>query len=286
MVAKYRTVLSLPGCARVFATALIGRLPQGMSSLAILLLVHSHTGSYVAAGIAVGAFAFATAASAPVEGRLVDRYGRRRVLVPSAIGQAMAFVGLVLAADAGTDAVVLIALAAIAGALLPPIAPSMRALLREIVVEPDQRETAYSLESVIQELIWITGPLLVAVVISLSSPAGAVLLSATVCVVGTILFVTSPRAGGSGTRQSHHERTPVLAVPELRTLLGPIALTGMALGAIEVGIPSLALHAGSRPASGLLLALWSCGTGRGSGGCRSARATGACCWPPSPAPRR
>jgi MFS family permease len=260
MVAKYRTVLSLPGCARVFATALIGRLPQGMSSLAILLLVHSHTRSYVAAGIAVGACAFATAASAPVEGRLVDRFGRRRVLVPSAIGQAMAFVGLVVAADARTDAVVLIALAAVAGALLPPIAPSMRALLREIVVDPGQRETAYSLESVIQELIWISGPLLVAVVISLSSPAGAVLLSATVCVVGTILFVTSPRAGGSGTRQSHHERTPVLAVPELRTLLGPIALTGMALGAIEVGIPSLALHAGSRPASGLLLALWSFGS--------------------------
>ncbi|HEX4011050.1 MAG TPA: MFS transporter [Solirubrobacteraceae bacterium] len=260
MVAKYRTVLSAPGCARVFATALIGRLPQGMSSLAILLLVHSHTGSYVAAGIAVGAFAFATAAGAPVEGRLVDRFGRRRVLVPSAIGQAMAFVGLVVAADARAGAAVLIALAAIAGALLPPIAPSMRALLREIVVDPDQRETAYSLESVVQELIWITGPLLVAVVISLSSPAGAVLLSATVCVVGTILFVASPRAGGRGSRQSHHERTPVLAVPELRTLLGPIALTGMALGAIEVGIPSLALHAGSRPASGLLLALWSFGS--------------------------
>jgi predicted MFS family arabinose efflux permease len=43
-------------------------------------------------------------------------------------------------------------------------------------------------------------------------------------------------------------------------LLGPIALMGLGLGAIEVGLPSLALHAGSRPASGLLLALWSLGS--------------------------
>ncbi len=32
------------------------------------------------------------------------------------------------------------------------------------------------------------------------------------------------------------------------------------LGAIEVGLPSLVLHAGSRPASGVLLALWSVGS--------------------------
>ena len=42
--------------------------------------------------------------------------------------------------------------------------------------------------------------------------------------------------------------------------MGPVALMGVGLGAIEVGLPSLALHAGSRPASGLLLAMWSLGS--------------------------
>ena len=41
MVDRYRSVLAAPGCARVFGTALIGRLPQGMTSLAILLLVRA-----------------------------------------------------------------------------------------------------------------------------------------------------------------------------------------------------------------------------------------------------
>jgi len=260
VVAKYRLVLSQPGCARLFATALVGRLPQGMSSLAILLLVRGTTHSYAAAGVAVGAYALASAASAPLQGRLVDRFGRGRVLPPCSILQAVALVGLVVAAQGHAPAAVQVILAALAGAFLPPIAPAVRALLREVLHDPDVRETAYSLESVVQELIWIAGPLLVAIVIATVSPAGAVLLLGVICVVGTLLFVRTPLAGGHGQRAAGEQRTAVLSIPELRALLAPIALMGVGLGAVEVGLPSLALHAGSRPASGLLLALWSLGS--------------------------
>jgi MFS family permease len=260
MVERYRSVLSAPGCARVFATALVGRLPQGMTSLAILLLVRSRTGSYAAAGIAVGAYAFATAAAAPALGRLVDRLGRRRVLVPAAILQGVALSALVVAANAGAPSGAVVGLAAVAGALMPPIAPSVRALLRDLLPDPEVRETAYALESVTQELIWISGPLVVAVVIAFMSAQAAVLLSAGVCVVGTLLFVTSPGARGSGSHDASSPRIRVLAIPELRALLGPVFLNGLAIGAIDVGLPSLALHAGSRPSSGLLLALWSLGS--------------------------
>ncbi|MFZ0041418.1 MAG: MFS transporter, partial [Solirubrobacteraceae bacterium] len=250
MVAKYRLVLSQPGTARLFATALLGRLPQGMSSLAILLLVRGTTHSYAAAGVAVGAYALATAASAPLQGRLVDRLGRTRVLPPCSILQGLTLGLLVLATRGDAGAPVLIVIAAVAGAFMPPLAPAVRALLREVLEDPDLRETAYSLESVIQELIWITGPLLVAIVIAFVSPAAAVLLLAVIGIVGTILFVRTPLAGDRGGRRAGHERTPVLSIPEMRVLLAPIALMGIALGTIEVGLPSLALHAGSRPASG------------------------------------
>ncbi|HET8978309.1 MAG TPA: MFS transporter [Solirubrobacteraceae bacterium] len=260
MIDRYRSVLSAPGCARVYATALLGRLPQGMSSLAILLLVRAHTGSYAAAGVAVGAYALASAACAPVQGRLVDRFGRVRVLAPAALLQGLALAGLVLAASATAPAAALIALAALAGAMLPSLAPAVRALLREMLPDAATRESAYALESVIQELIWITGPLVVAVVITFMSPAGAVLLSGAVCLMGTILFLRTPVVRAARPRPVTVQRAPVLAIPALRVLLGPIALMGAGLGAIEVGIPSLALHAGSRPSSGLLLALWSLGS--------------------------
>jgi MFS family permease len=259
MVERYRAVLSAPGFARVFATALFGRLPQGMLSLAILLLVRARTGSYAAAGIAVGAYALSSAACAPIQGRLVDRFGRVPILAPAALLQGLALAALVVAGRA--PAPLLIVLAALGGALLPSLAPTVRALLREVVTDSELRETAYALESVIQELIWIVGPLVVALVIAFTSASGAVLLSAGICIVGTLLFVSTPVVRrGSPRRSATDERVRVLEIPAVRALLGPIALMGTSLGAIEVGLPSLALHAGSRPSTGLLLALWSVGS--------------------------
>jgi MFS family permease len=260
VLSPYRSVLAVPGSPRLLASALAGRLPQGMSGLAILLLVRGATGSYAAAGAAVGAYALASAVMAPMQGRLVDRFGRLRVLIPSAVGQGVALVTLVLTADAHAGSVTLVLLSGLAGALVPPIAPTVRALLQDVFHDPAVRETAYALESVAQELVWITGPLLVALIITATSPAGAVLALAAVCIGGTILFVRSPLARDTGVRVLPHERTGALANARLRALLGPIALTGIGLGAIEVGLPSLALHAGSRSASGLLLALWSAGS--------------------------
>lgn len=262
MLAKYRSVLSLPGAGGLFASALVARLPQGMAALAVLLLVRGATHSYAAAGAAVGASAFATAACAPLLGRMVDARGRRHVLLPLAGGQAVLYGLLVVAAQSHAGAAVLIVLAAACGALLPPVAPVVRVLLGEMFDDPNTRDTAYALEAVVQEVLWITGPLVVALVVAFGSPAVAVSLLGAVSLGGTTLFLRSrwlhsepARGGGDGSA-----RTSALASPELRAMLAPIALTGAGLGAIEVGLPSLALHAGSRPASGLLLALWSVGS--------------------------
>jgi MFS family permease len=258
--AAYRSVLSIPGALRLLASALLGRLPQGMSTLAILLLVRGATHSYAAAGVAVGADAFASAALAPLQGRLVDRFGRAKVLAPAALAQAVVLIALALAGAGGAPAGVLIPLSGLAGAVMPPIAPSVRALLREVIGDPELRERAYALESVTQELIWIVGPLVVALIVTVVSPEAALIVIAAVGVIGTLLFVRSPLARARAARPPRHERTPALANAQLRALLGPIALTGFGLGATEVGLPSLALHAGTRSATGLLLALWSVGS--------------------------
>ena len=257
---SFRSVLALPGSARLFASALVGRMPQGMAPLAILLLVRESTRSYAAAGLAVGAFALATAAMAPLQGRLIDRFGRVRVLAPSATAQGLVLVGLVGLARAHAGAAALVVLAGVAGALLPPIAAAVRALLREVFQDPVLRDRAYALESVVQELIWISGPVLVALLIEATSARAGVLIVAGVCIAGAVTFVRSPLARTRGRPATTGNRTAALSNPGLRRMLPPVALTGVGLGAPEVGLPSLALHAGSRWATGLLLALWSVGS--------------------------
>jgi MFS family permease len=260
MLSPYRSVLSIAGVPRLFASALLGRLPQGMSSLAILLLVREATHSYAVAGIAVGAYALASAALAPVQGRLIDRHGRARVLAPVASTQLAVLALLVLAAHEGAGPASLVLLSGAAGALVPSIAPTVRALLREVVEEPATRESAYALESVAQEIVWILGPFLVALMVAVTTPSLALLLLGGICVLGTLLFVRSPLAATRLIRDEQPERIHALSSAPLRMLLGPIALIGFGLGAIEVGLPSLALHAGSRASSGVLLALWSLGS--------------------------
>lgn len=259
MLARYRDVLAAPGSLRLYVTGVFARLPQGMSGLATLLLVREATHSYALAGLAVGGEAIAAAAAGPWQGRLVDRLGRAPVLVPWAATQAALFVTLVVCAHAHARGAVLVAIAAGSGAAQPAIAPAVRALLRSVVVEETARESAYALESVIQELIWITGPLAVGVVIAFGSPSLALLICAGLALAGTGFFVSMPAS---------RERPPVArsrsgglrAFPELRSLLVPIGLMGLAIGATEVGLPSLALHAGSRASTGLLLAMWSLGS--------------------------
>jgi MFS family permease len=262
VIARYRTVLSVPGSARLYATALFARLPQGMGALSILLLVRDTTHSYTLAGLATGGAAAAQASAAPLQGRLVDRFGRTRVLTPCSAMQACSFVALVLSAQAHLPGVVLVVLACGVGGFQPAIAPVVRSLLRTIIVDHDVRETAYSLEAVIQELIWMAGPLLVALVVTVGSPSSATLLCAGVSLVGTVSFVASPASRGTArVRQASRPGATVLRTNrQLRNLLIPIGLMGIALGATDVGIPSLALHAGSRGDSGVLLAAWSAGS--------------------------
>ncbi len=261
MATHYRAVLARPGTLRLLGTALLGRLPQGMSSLAVLLLVRLATHSYAAAGAAVGAGALAGALGGPLLGRLIDRAGRRRVVGPAAALQSGCYVALALAARGHAAAPVLIVLAGAAGGLTPPIAPVVRTLLRDLYDERVVRETAYSLEAIAQEMIWIVGPLATTIVVTVASPSVAVAVLGLVGLSGTLLFLRSPLLDvPAGEADGAAARGSALVSVDLRRLLLPIALMGVALGATEVGIPSLALHDGSRPASGLLLALWSLGS--------------------------
>ncbi|MGH2763535.1 MAG: MFS transporter, partial [Thermoleophilaceae bacterium] len=71
----YARILRTPGVALVVLATLIGRLPIGISGLAILLYVREVSGSYAAAGLCAGALALGSAIGAPFQGRLVDRRG-------------------------------------------------------------------------------------------------------------------------------------------------------------------------------------------------------------------
>jgi MFS family permease len=260
VIARYRALFSIPGFSRLLLSAVLGRLPSGMFSLAILLLTRARTGSFLDAGVAVGAFALAGGLAGPALGALVDRIGQTRVLVPAALSQAALLVALVAAAHADAPVAVLVALCGCAGAAQPPIAGCIRALWSTLAADEQQLETAYALDATTQEVIWTLGPLLVGSTAVLLSPAAAVLVCAAITVLGTAYFA------GSGISSSWHaqvgERSGAgaLSSPQLRALLVTVLLAGVVIGAVEVGLPAFAVEHGARWSAGLLLALFSLGS--------------------------
>jgi MFS family permease len=259
-IAPYREFLSVPGSARLLVGGLAGRLPLGMTSLSILLLIHLKTGSFATAGVAVGVFTLSSAATTPAQGRLIDRIGGPPVLIVFAIAQAAALSAVVIAAELKTGGAVLVIVSGIAGAMTPPLSASMRALWPRVTTSRAMLEAAYQLDAISQEVIWTTGPLLVALVVAAGSPAAAVLLSAAITVAGTLGFARAPatrrwRGVGRAAR-----RASALVNHGLRIIVCTTSLMGIGIGMVEVALPGVAVHAGSHSGAGVLLGLWSIGS--------------------------
>jgi MFS family permease len=260
VISRYRALFAVPGFTRLLVSSVLGRLPSGMFSLALLLFVHARTGSFLAAGVAVGAFSLAGAALGPLLGALVDRVGQTRVLLPAAGVQGVLLVTLVLTAQRGAATVTIVAVAALAGAVQPPIAGCIRALWSRLAADEQTLETAYALDATTQEVIWTLGPLLVGSTAALVSPAAAVLACAAIAVCGTAFFAASNLS--SGWQASARERggSGALTSPGLRALLATVLFSGVVIGAVEVGLPALAVARHARWSAGPLLALFSVGS--------------------------
>src|SRR5271166_5128628 len=166
----YATFFRLPGVSRLLGTALVARMPVGMMSLALLMHLRELSGSFAVAGGIVGTYFVAMAASAPVEGRLADRYGPRGVLIVTGTVQPIALGLLLFAAPLHLALAAIAPLAAIAGAFSPPISVLMRTLWRHRFEHPEERRTAFAVDSVLIEINFTLGPALVGLLLLFGTP--------------------------------------------------------------------------------------------------------------------
>src|SRR5258706_6164902 len=70
-LAPYKAVLATGDLRVLFAASIIGRVPVGMSGLAILLLVQEVNDSFATGGAATGCYVAGLACVAPIIGRII-----------------------------------------------------------------------------------------------------------------------------------------------------------------------------------------------------------------------
>ena len=233
---SYRSLLRSPHVIRLLAGSWIGRLPFAMAAVAIPLAVRHSGASFGFTGAMAGTYAVSAAAGSPVLGRLVDRMGQTVVLMWTAPAEALGFAVIALFPQARAAG---LAAAAVAGAATPPIEACLRSLWPRLVPRADL-ERAYAVDSAAQELIFITGPLVVAACVAVVAPAGALLVAAALGPAGVLVVAT---AGPSRQWRSEHRAAhwlgPLRSGP-LVVLLCSLVGAGFAVGTLNVYVVSYA----------------------------------------------
>jgi MFS family permease len=265
-VSRYAAVLRVPHVAALIAATMLARFPIGINALAIVLYLKAERGSFAVAGVVAGALAAGSGVGAPIQGRLVDAFGQRRVLVPLAIVHAAALGALVASAEAGAAAALLVVCGLAAGFAIPPTSSVLRSMWPSLLRDrPELLATAYALDSVMIEMIFVAGPLVTAAIATLFSPQAALAISAVAVIAGTASFTALPP---SRAVRPAPDRPPAgwlgaLASPGVRTLVLTSLPAGIGIGICEVALPAFSDANGAAATAGLLLALWSVGSAVG-----------------------
>ena len=236
-----------------------------MRGLGCVLMLVALTGSYGLAGAVAATLTLSQALTAPWLARLADRHGQRRLLVLALAVHASGTLLLVLAAQAGAPAWMLFPAAGLAGAAVLPVGSLVRARWAGLVggtpaLGTPALGTAFALESVLDEAVFVVGPVLVTALAVGVAPAAGLLGPLVFVVVGSLyLAIQGSTEPGPTSEPPPAGRFAVLS-PGLMVLILSCAAIGFSLSVIDVGMVAFARERGSAGAAGPLLALFATGS--------------------------
>jgi len=186
---SYREIFAAPGAVGFSAAGFVARLPWAMTTLGIVTMLSQARGDYTVAGAVAATFAFANALIAPQLSRLMDRHGQRRIALPATCVAFAALMALILATRLEATVWLLFPAAALVG-FMPSFGALVRARWTQLYRGQAKLRTAFAFESVVDEAVYIVGPIVaIGLSVSLFPEAGPV-AAAVLLAVGAAAFIT------------------------------------------------------------------------------------------------
>ncbi len=273
----YRRVLADPS-ARAFTVAgFVARMPLSMSGLGIVLLVSIVTGSFGRAGLVTAVGTITGAVAAPAWGRLIDRIGQARVLVAATLINNASLVVLITSVLQDWPLASTLAAAAGVGLGFSSAGACVRARWTHRLRGTTLLNTAFAWEAVLDEVVFIVGPVLATFLATSIHPALGLAAGALFGLIGSLALAaqrgTEPPVQPGSRQRAAGQR---LSVRVLVPIIVAYAALGALFGGMEVVIVAFADEAGVLPLAGFLVMAWA------SGSLVAGVVTGAITWRVSP----
>ena len=264
----YRRILSLPGAWQFSAAGLLARSGGAMMGIGLVLMVSALYGSYGLAGALAASNAVAWALGTATLSNMVDRYGQRRVMYPAVIVSASALALLVVFAMLGLPAWTLFPPAIISGATGGAPGALVRARWNHATSDPGMLHTAYSLESTLDEVTFVVGPVLATALSTGVHPAAGLIAPIVSSLLGAHLLYSQRADRTAGAAPQLRLERPAAAYaaagsagPRVGAVVAVNLLIGCVFGSIDVSVVAAATEWGVRATSGVVLAVFSVASG-------------------------
>ncbi|WP_408607432.1 MFS transporter [Kitasatospora mediocidica] len=245
----------MPGAAAFTCYGLLSRLSFGMLGVSMLAMIADRRGSYALAGSVSAAGLVGTAVGLPLLGRLVDRHGQARVAVPAVLLTALPRIALLFCVHGGAPDWTLF-VCALASSGGPNIGGMARArwahLLRD---DPAARHTANSLEQALDELCFMTGPVLGILLCTRFFPEAGLLTSTVLSTAGALLFAAQRRTEPPLLASPANAPRSAVRTPGALVLVAAFLAVGMVFGSLEITTLAYLGGHGRQAAAGALLGL-------------------------------
>ncbi len=261
MFDTYRAAFRAPGTRAFCGAGFVMRMPIAIYPLGLVLLVSLRTHHYGFAGFLGGLYVVANGVGNPVLGRLVDRFGQSRILLPAAAAHMAGVVAIcVLAALEAADWTLLVP-TVVSGFCYLPVGSLVRARWSYLLADSPQLGVAYSLESTLDEVIFTVGPLIVTLVATQLDPVLGLLLGAALVAAGSSLLrrlrasEPPPHPVGGPRHRSAVRYRGIVVMTVVAAAMGGV------FASAELTMVAFCGQRGAPGASGLVLACFALGSG-------------------------
>ena len=262
MFANYRNIFAIAGAVKFSLAGFVARMHLSMDRLALLFIVVHETGSYGLAGLMVATASLVITISQPFWARAADKHGQGKVLYINTLLRFSSFAIFITLVQFDFPiwtwflAIILAETNTInAGSLV-------RRRWIQILPDPKLKTTAYSFEALVDEIVFVFGPLLATALSTYISPVSGLGASMIFVAIGQPALArlrdTEPIIFKSNVQQKSPK---ILRRKSAQAIILPVFFVGGYFGSVGILVVAFTNKLGNPSAAGILLAVWALGSG-------------------------